>query len=55
MYLPEVHFIKTELENCHFSVCHVVSQLDAPSFSVANSLISANVLSVVRVRYENKN
>ena len=37
----------------HFSVCHVVSQLIAPSFSMANSLISADVLSAVHERYKN--
>ena len=41
--MPEVLFIKTELVYLHFSVCHVVSRLIAPSFSLANSLISADV------------
>ena len=37
----------------HFSVRHVVSRLFAPSFSLANSLISADVLSAARKRYKN--
>ena len=41
--MPEVLLIKTELVYLHFSVCHVVSRLVAPSFSLANSLISADV------------
>ena len=36
-----------------FSVCHMMSQLVAPSLSLANSLISADVLSAVRKRYKN--
>ena len=40
----EVLFIKPELENQHFSVYHMMSQLVAPSFSLANSLSSADVL-----------
>ena len=36
--------MKTELLYLHFSVCHVVSWLVVPPFSVANSLISADVL-----------
>ena len=33
----------------------MVSRLVAPSFSLANSLISADVLSAARERYKNKN
>ena len=51
--MPEVHFIKTELLYLHFSVCHVVSQLIAPSFSMASSLISSDMLSTARERYKN--
>ena len=36
----------------YFSVCHVVSRLVAPSFSLANSLISADALSAARERYK---
>ena len=46
-------FVKTELQNLHFSVCHVVSRLVIPSFSMADSLISADVLSTARERYKN--
>ena len=53
--LPEVLFIKPELENQYFSVCHVVTRLVPPSFSLANSLISADMLSTARERYKNKN
>ena len=52
-HLPEVLFIKTELLYLHFSVCHEVPWLVAPSFSMANSLISADVLSTSRERYKN--
>ena len=45
--------MKTELVYLHFSVCHVMSRLVAPSFSLANSLISADVLSAARERYTN--
>ena len=51
-YLPEVLFIKTELVYLHFLVCHVMSRLITPSFSLANSLISADVLSAARERYK---
>ena len=37
----------------HFSVCHVESRLVAPSFSLANSLISTDVLSAAREHYKN--
>ena len=37
----------------HFSVCHVVSRLVAPSFSMANSLISTEALFAARERYKN--
>ena len=47
------YFIKAERVYQHFSVCHVVSQLVAPSFSLANSLISNDVLSAARKRYKN--
>ena len=53
-YFPEVLFIKAELESQQFSVCHVVSRLVAPSFSLANSLISTDTLPAVRERYKNK-
>ena len=46
-------FIRTELQNLHFSVCHVVSQLVTPSFSMADSLNSADVLSAGCERYKN--
>ena len=48
-------FIKTELQyiDLHFSVCHMVSQPIAPSFSMANSLISSDMLSTARERYKN--
>ena len=46
-------FIKTELLYLHFSVCHVVSRPIAPSFSMANSLISSDMLSAARERYKN--
>ena len=46
-------FIKTKLVYLHFSVCHVVSRLVAPSFSFANSLNSADVLSAVCERHKN--
>ena len=36
----------------HFSVYHVGSQLVAPSFSLANSLISADMLSAACEHYE---
>ena len=44
IYLPEVLFIKAQLLYLNFSVCHVVLRLVAPSFSLANSLISTDVL-----------
>ena len=37
----------------HFSVSHVVSQLVAPSFSMANSLISADMLFTACECYKN--
>ena len=40
-------FIKTELLYLHFSVCHVVSRPIAPSFSMANSLISSDTFTKV--------
>ena len=43
--MPEVLSIQTELEYLHFSVCHVMSQLVVAAFSLANSFISADVLS----------
>ena len=46
-------FIKTVLLYLHFSVCHVVSRPVAPSFSMANSLISSDMLSTARERYKN--
>ena len=46
-------FIKAELLYLHFSVCHVVSRPIAPSFSMANSLISSDMLSTARERYKN--
>ena len=46
-------FIKTELLYLQFSVCHVVSRLIAPSFSMASSLISSDMLSTARERYKN--
>ena len=51
--MPEVLFVKTELQNLHFSVCHVVSRLVTPSFLMADSLISADVLSTARECYKN--
>ena len=51
--LPKALFIKTELLYLHFSVCHVVSRLVVPPFSMANSLISADVLSTAREHYKN--
>ena len=50
--MPEVLFIKTELVYLHFSVS-LVTRLIAPSFSLANSLILADVLSAVHERYTN--
>ena len=50
---PDVLFVKRELQNLHFSVCHVVSRLVTPSFSMADSLISADVLSTARECYKN--
>ena len=52
---PEILFVKLELLYVHFSVCHVVSWLVASSFSMANSLISANVLSICTARERYKN
>ena len=46
-------FIKTELLYLHFSVCRVVSRPLAPSFSMANSLISSDMLSTSREPYKN--
>ena len=51
--LSKALFIKTKLLYLHFSVCHVVSRLVVPSFSMAISLISADVLSTARERYKN--
>ena len=51
--MPEVLVMKTELVYLHFSVCQVVSRLVTPSFSLANSLISADVLSAAREGYKN--
>ena len=51
--MPDVLFVKTELQNLYFSVCHVVSRLVTPSFSMADSLISADVLSTARECYKN--
>ena len=51
--MPKALFVETELLYLHFSVCHVVSRLIVPSFSMANSLISAVVLSTARKRYKN--
>ena len=48
----EVLFIITELVYLRFSVCHVVSRLVAPSFSLVNSLISADLLSAEREGYK---
>ena len=44
--------MKTELVYLHFSACHVVSRLVTPSFSLANILISADVLSAAREGYK---
>ena len=46
-------FYKNRTGISTFSVCHVVSWLVAASFSLANSLISADVLSAARKRYKN--
>ena len=47
-------FIKTESSAIPtFSVCRVVSQPIAPSFSMANSLISSDMLLTARERYKN--
>ena len=53
LFARSTFFYKTELVYLHFSVCHVVSRLFAPLFSLANSLISADVLSAARKRYKN--
>ena len=53
IYLSELLFVKAELADLHFSVCHVVSRFVAPSFSLANSLISADVLPAARKLYKN--
>ena len=45
--------MKTELLYLHFSVCHVVSRPIAPSFSMANRLISSDMMSTARERYKN--
>ena len=47
--MPEVLFMKAELVYLHFSVCHVVSRLVPPFFSLANSLM----LSASLERYKN--
>ena len=49
--MPEVLVVETELVYLHFSVCHVMLPLVAPSFSLANSLISADVLSAAHEQY----
>ena len=46
-------FIKTELLYLRFLVCHVLTRPIAPSFSIANSLISSDILSTARGRYKN--
>ena len=51
IFFPEVLFVKTDLLD--FSVCQAVTRLVVPSFSVANSLISADVLSTACERYKN--
>ena len=52
--MPEaLFFIKTKLVYLHFLVCHVMSRLVSPSFSFANSLILAVVLSVACESYTN--
>ena len=51
--MPEVLFIEIEMVYLHFSVCHVVSRPVAPSFSLANSLILADLLSAARERCKN--
>ena len=51
-YLPEVRFYKNRTAISTFSVCRVVSRPIAPSFSMANSLISSDMLSTARERYK---
>ena len=51
-YLPEVCFYKNRTAISTFSVCRVVSRPIAPSFSMANSLISSDMLSTARERYK---
>ena len=52
--LPEALFFnKNRTGISTFSVCHVVSWFVAASFSLASSLISADVLSAARKRYKN--
>ena len=46
-------FIRTELLYLHFSVCHMVTRPIAPPFSIANSLISSDMLSTSPERYKN--
>ena len=46
-------FIRTELLYPYFSVCHMVTRPIAPPFSIANSLISSDMLSTARKRYKN--
>ena len=48
--MPEVLFINLDIS---FLVCHVVSRIVAPSISLANSLISADVLSAAHEGYKN--
>ena len=52
-YLPEVRLYKNRTAISTFSVCRVVSRPIAPSFSMANSLISSDMLSNARERYKN--
>ena len=52
-YLPEVRFYKNRTAISTFSVCRLVSRPTAPSFSMANSLISSDMLSAARERYKN--
>ena len=51
IYLPEALFYKNRTGISTFSVCHMMSQLVAASFSLANSLISTDVLSAAGERY----
>ena len=45
--------MKPKLVYLHFLVCHVVSRLIPPSFSMADSLTVADVLSTARERSKN--